>query len=98
MAYTAVVEKLSVTKISSTLFNASIKMTVNDGQSDIFETTVSEQYNTNAPDLTGIEDRLKDKLVERWDKFAAENDIFTAAAFDTMVSNIQSAANTYINQ
>lgn len=98
MAYTAVVEKVRVDKINQHLYNATIKMTVNDGQSDVFIAEASERYSSSEADLSGIKARLIEQIKADWDKYAAENNIFSATAFDTMVSEIQTAANNYINQ
>ena len=97
MAYTAVVTKESVSRVSSVVYQVTIKLTVNDGILDVFESSVSEQYNSNSADLEGIKDRLIAQLQERWDKYAAEQGVYVAAAFDTMVGEIQTAANTYVN-
>ena len=96
MAFTPTVTKVGVRKIGNNLYNVSIALTVNDGQADVFETTVSEKYNTGKPDLSGLKARLIAGLQEQWDQFAAEHNLFTAAAFDSMISDIQTAANSYI--
>lgn len=98
MAYTAVVTKQAVSKIGNNLYQASIKLVVNDGTSDVFEATASAKYNPNSPDLNAIKAALLADVQAKWDKFADEQGIYTAAAFDTMVSEIQTTANTYINQ
>jgi len=98
MAYTAVVEKQAVSKIGDSLYSVSIKLTVNDGTSDIFETSASARYNHNAPDLANVKASLISELASKWDKYAAEHNIYGAVAFDTMVNEIQTSANTYINQ
>lgn len=97
MAYTAVVTKESVSKLNDNIYQCSIKLVVNDGTKDVFTETVSEQYNVNAPDLSGIKNRLLAQLQVKWDKYADEHGIYTASAFDAMVSEIQATANTYIN-
>lgn len=98
MAYTAVVEKVNVSKVGANLYSASIKLTVNDGTSDVFACSASARYNNNAPDLVAVKNVLQAELKEQWDKWADENGIYSATAFDTMVSEIQSATNTYVNQ
>ncbi len=98
MAYTAVVEKQAVRKISNTLFSVSVKLTVNDGTEDVFDCTATARYNSNTPDLDNIKAGLIAELKERWDKYAAENGVYSAAAFDTMVGEIQTMTNGYINQ
>ena len=96
--YTAVVTKDSVSKVSDKVYQCSIRVVINDGTSDVFEAAASEQYNTNAANLTDVKNRLIAKVKEQWDKYSDEHGIFSAAAFDTMVNEIQSAANAYINQ
>jgi len=98
MAYTATVTKQSVTKVNDNIFNCTIKIVVNDGVNDIFESTASQQYNTNTTDMDAVKASLQQKLVADWDKYASEQNIFNKAAFDTLVGEIQTAANTYINQ
>lgn len=98
MAYTAVVTKQLVNKISDTMYNATIQMTVNDGTEDVLIINASARYNSNAADLAAVKADLLQQLKDKWDKWAAENQVFSNATFDTMVSEIQTAANTYINQ
>ena len=97
MAYTATVTKESVSKISDVIYQVAIKVVVNDGAVDVFESTVSEQYNSNTGNLATVKARLLAQLQEEWDKYAAEHLVFSAAEFDTMVGEIQTLANTYIN-
>lgn len=97
MAYTAVVTKESVSKLNDSIYQVTIKLVVNDGTSDVFSESVSEQYNNNAPDLSGIKSRLLEQLQVKWDKYKAEHVIYIATAFDAMVSEIQTTANAYIN-
>jgi len=97
MAYTATVTKQSVSKVSNLIFNVTINVVVNDGVSDVFESAASENYNTNEADMNGIKARLLKQFKDKWDKYAEEHNIFSAAAFDTIVGQIQSTANTYIN-
>lgn len=97
MAYTAVVTKQSVTQKSDKIYTFSIEMAVNDGATDVFTCRASEQYNKQTPDLEGVKQRLTGQLKEQWDKYAVENNLFTAPAFDLMVGEIETSANTYIN-
>lgn len=98
MAYTATVTKQNVSKVSEHIFSVSIDVVVNDGVSDVFEAAVSAQYNDQEADLEGIKARMLTELRNKWDKWAAEHQIFSAATFDTMVGQIQMAATAYINQ
>ena len=97
MANTAIVTKQSITQDSSGMYTVTIQMVVNDGASDIFTGTASAKYNDNSPDLGAVKANLQGQIQDQWDKFTDENTLFNAAAFDTMVSQIQTAANTYVN-
>ena len=98
MAYTATVTKESVKQDSKRdyLYTITIKMVVNDGESDVFEKTASADYNDRSPDLSAVKSQLISQLSAKWDLYAAENNLYTAAAFDTMLTQIGAAANTYV--
>ena len=97
MAYTAVITKGEVRKGNAAIYTVNVNYTINDGTVDVLTGTVSTKYNSNAPDLAAIKADLQGQIKEDWDKYSAEQDVKTATAFDTMVSDIQTAANTYIN-
>jgi len=98
MAYTATIDKLDVNRIDSNIFQASIRLTVSDGATTVFESTASAKYNSASPNLTAVKNELINNLQDEWDKFVLENGIFNSSVFDTMVSEIQALTNTYINQ
>lgn len=97
MAYTPVITKQGVSQISGDIFSCVIEMVVSDEGTEVFRCTATEKYNRNNADFDGIKSRLINELKSKWDKYAAENTIFSAAQFDTMVSEIQTAASNYIN-
>ncbi len=97
MAYTATVSKESVSKVNDKIYRITINMSVSDEAEEVFAASASEQYNNQSPDLAGVKNRLTEQLQEQWDKYADENNLFTAGAFDTMVNQIQTAANSYVN-
>jgi hypothetical protein len=98
MAYTATVTKESVRQDPKRdyLYNVTIRMVVSDGQDDVFDQTASAKYNSNAGNLSAVKNALIDELKEKWDLYAAEHDLYTAAQFDTMISEIGTAAQTYV--
>jgi len=98
MAYTATITKGAVSKTEGGLYNISIDMVVNDGENDVFERSFSTKYNPNAPNMNALKAELQGKIVADWDKFIAEAGIKDAAAFDSLISSLQTQANTYINQ
>ena len=62
----------------------------------IFSKDYSQRYNSNTVIgniLTGFQDMIQID----WDLYIAVQNIFDSAAFDTMVSQIQTSADTYIN-
>jgi len=101
MAYTATVTKQSVKKErDDDLFTITIEMEVVDDATSavVFTKSVSARYNSGTNNLTELKNRLQDSLADAWDKWSAENSLYTATAFDDLVTNLQTAANTYINQ
>jgi hypothetical protein len=97
MAYTATVTKQSVAKVNDKIYRVTIDVTVNDGAEDVFQAIVSEQYNNNTVNLDEVKSRLLAQLQQKWDKYVDEQTIFSAATFDTIVEEIETFANSYIN-
>lgn len=95
MAYTPVVTKTSITQVKENLYHVSIGLVVSDGVEEVFKTDVTGKYSTG-DSLANLQTRLINTLKEKWDKYAAENNLFTSAAFDTLIDNIQTAAENYI--
>ena len=97
MALTAVVSKKSVTKLNENDYRVSIGITITNESSEVLlDKTYSERYYSGG--LIGVvKAELQAAIVADWDELVAEENIFDAAAFGTMVTEIQTAANTYIN-
>ena len=98
MAYTPTVTKSTVTKLSDVLYNITVSISISDGVSTVFERTASAKYNTNAGDMESLKAALIADVKNDWDKWKAEDNVFNAAAFDTLVSDMTTTINTYINQ
>ena len=75
----------------------SIGITITNESSEVLlDKTYSERYYSGG--LIGVvKAELQAAIVADWDELVAEENIFDAAAFGTMVTEIQTAANTYIN-
>jgi len=97
MANTVVITKQSVTKLTDTDYQITIHAVFKD-EADVIvlEKDYSERY-YSALDVDTIKTKLQNQMIVDWDLYVAEQNIFNAAQFDTMVSEIQTAANTYIN-
>ena len=94
---TAAITKQSVTKLTNADYTVSIHAVFrNDANEIVIEKDYSERYYSTL-DVDAVKAKLQAQMVADWDKYVAEQTIFDAAAFDTMVSEIQTAANTYIN-
>jgi len=95
---TATITKQSVTKLTDTDYQVTIHVVVTDDLENILlEKDYSERY-YSALQVDEIKVKLQNQLMADWDKYLAEQTIFNAAQFDTVVSEIQAAANLYINQ
>jgi len=97
MANIPTITKQNVTESSGGIFAVSVSFVVNDGTSDIIDTSVSARYDSNAPDLASVQATLQQKIQNIWDKHVSEQNKLNSAALDTIVSNIQTAADAYIS-
>ena len=96
MAYTATVTKQSVEKLTDSDYQITIHIEIDDGSGIVFEGDYSERY-YSALEVDVVKAKLQQQIIVDWDKYIAEQDIFNKAAFDTVVSEIETAANNYIN-
>lgn len=98
MAYTTVVTKKSVVKLTEDDYQISVHIEIKDeSEAVVFEGDYSERY-YSALNVDSVKVKLQQQIVTDWNKYVAEQDIFNRQAFDTMVSDIETAANNYINQ
>jgi len=97
MAYTVLMTKKSVVQ-QGNLYNITVNCIVNNGEIDVFDIDISQQYNTNAANLDTLIDAILDELKAKWDKYIDEKTILDSAAMDTALSTMQSQAQTYVNQ
>ena len=96
MAFTATVIKQSVGKVGGVDdYMVTINVSVEDG-GEVFNKDYSLRYNSTTT-IGDIQAEFENMLQADWDDYIAEKTIFDAAAFDTMVSSIQSVANIYMN-
>lgn len=97
MALTAVVIKESVTQLNENDYQVSINIIITNEASDVLlDKNYSERY-YSALDVDSVKVKLQAQIVVDWDRLVAEDDIYNKAAFGTMVSEIETAANNYIN-
>jgi len=97
MANTVIITKQSVTKLTDTDYQITVHAVFKDGADVIvLEKDYSERY-YSALQIDTVKTRLQDQMIVDWDLYVAEQNIFNAAQFDMMVSEIQAAANLYIN-
>lgn len=97
MALTAVITKASVKKLTSHDYQVKIKATITDETATVL---LEKNYSTrwySSIDIDSIKVKLQTKLKDDWDEYVAEKAKYDAAAFGTMVSEIQIATNNYIN-
>lgn len=97
MAYTAVLTKVNANKESSVLYSIEVNCKISDGATVIFEQNVTVKHNTNIGNFNTFGDSVINELKPLWDKFKAEQLVFSAAQLDTALSSIQSQINIYIN-
>jgi len=97
MAYVATITKQSVSKASgSNDFTVTIHVLIVDGAETVLEKDYSQIYNTSKT-LDDIKAGFQAMLLADWDRYVSEKVIYDAAQFNTLVSQLQTAANAYIN-
>ena len=97
MPYTATITKESVVQLTNADYQISIHVLVKDDlENPILEKDYSERY-YSALDVDTVRLRLQNQIKADWDKYLAEQNIYNAAQFDSVVSQLESALNTYIN-
>ena len=97
MAYTATITKESVTRLTDDDYQVSIHVFVKDElENIILEKDYSERY-YSALDVDTVRLKLQNQIKADWDKYLAEQTIYNAAQFDGVISQLESALNTYIN-
>lgn len=98
MALEATVSKASVSKLNDDDYQVTIHVLVVDElEVVLLDKDYSERY-YSATTVESIKLKLQNKILDDWNKLVSEKTIFDAAAFDTIVLEIQTAANNYINQ
>ena len=98
MALEVTVSKASVSKLNDDDYQVTIHvLVVNELEEIILDKNYSERYYSTLS-VESIKLKLQNQILEDWNKLVSEKSIFDAVVFDTMVSEIQTAANNYINQ
>lgn len=95
--YQVTMTKESVAKISDVLYVITVGVVVNDGTSNVFESTVSKKYNSTTPNLANFKSEILAELQAKWDRYVAEQAIKNAAAFDAALTEMQNQATAYVN-
>ena len=97
MALTATVIKESVTRLNEKDYQISINVVITNESSEVLlDKDYSERYYSELS-VSTVKAKLQAQIVLDWDRLVAEESIYDAAAFGTMITEIQTAANTYIN-
>lgn len=97
MAYTPTVSKISVVKNQGhDDFTVTINITVLEDTTEVFNKNYSLNYNSNTT-IGDIQSAFQTMIVNDWDIYLDEKDIFEHTAFDNLISNLQTAASTYMN-
>ena len=97
MAYVATITKQSVSKATgSNDFTVTIHVLIVDGAETVLEKDYSQIYNTSKM-LDDIKAVFQAMLLADWDRYVSEKVIYDAVQFNTLVSQLQTSANAYIN-
>ena len=95
MAYTATITREGVEAHGGD-FDISVRMVVSDGVDDVFDEVITVRYKQGDP-IDEAESDIMFQLKQLWDEYADAKQMFDTPAFINVVSDIQDAANVYIN-
>lgn len=97
MTLIATINKQSVKQLTSNDYLITIHVLItNELEEVILEKDYSERY-YSALNIDAVKVKLQDQIVIDWNRLVAESNIYNVAAFSTMVTEIQTVANNYIN-
>jgi hypothetical protein len=97
MALTATVTKASVSKLTESDYQIKMHVVIIDESANVLlEKDYSERW-YSALAVNTIKIKLQNQLKVDWDRHVSEQEKYDAAQFDTMITEIQTAVNTYIN-
>ena len=97
MAYTATFTKAGVSKKNDVVSTISINVSISDGENEVFNKTYSKDYNANSTNLSNFNSAVLAMVNVDWQKYKAEQVLFTSAAFDSAIVSMQTTANAVIN-
>jgi hypothetical protein len=92
MALVATVSKVSVTEQQDKLWNVSLNMVLVDGGTEVINKDYSVAYRPGDV-IANKQATLYAMMVEDKARYISEQNIFDAAALDTVVANIDAALN-----
>ena len=96
MAYTVVVSKESVVARNKG-YDISLRYTVNDGAADVFEEVYTKWYK-KGDDIDELKSDIHVMFLNNWDDYVDEVWMWGTTALDNAVADLQTDANTYVNQ
>jgi len=96
MAYTATVAKEKIEQTSPTEYNVSISVVIMDGATEKLNKVYSKRY-TQGQTMASVKAALIKLVQADWAKLLAEQNLYNAAAFGTMCSEMQTAITGYLN-
>lgn len=89
--------KKSVKQLNNNDFQITVHVEVVDNSVIVFEADYSERYASNLA-ISTIKSKLQQQIANDFDKFKAEQALYNNTAFDGLAEELQTIANTYINQ
>jgi hypothetical protein len=97
MAYTVEITKGIPMKLNEDDYTIPIDVVIKDESlNTVLEKEYSERWYSGLS-VGVIKVALQNKIKADWDTYVAEQDVYNAVAFDTMVDQIETALDTYIN-
>jgi len=96
MAYVVTITKETVSQLEDGEFSVSVKVVVTEDAETVLDKVYSKRYNTSVT-IDEVETVLVNKIKNDWDEYLAEKGLYDNANFTTLVSNLETMADTYMN-
>lgn len=99
MAYVATITKVGVNKKKTDIYSITLNLTIinDEDSSEVLNKNYTKDYNVNVGSLDNFRASFLSSMQEDWDKIIDELTQFENTALDSLVSSMQTTANTYIN-
>lgn len=96
MAYTSDITAVSVVN-GGDIATITINVIINDDATPVLDFNVAAKYNKNSPDMNAVRTDLQNQIKDVFDEYVYAQGVLNGTALATMIGNIDTALETYMN-